>query len=572
MTPGRRPARPIRPARRLFRTVVPGARTQGRALGARSRIPSRTLGAACMTLVIAFAAATALGDGLAAQTTEPKALATKHRELGFRYLREGTPQAALGQFHAAVEADRDDKHSRLAIGMIQAEHGRLSVALDQFAAAVAIDPDFAQAHLHRGLALQRAGLANDALASFHEAVRSDPDQIPAMYALSAALRKRGDTRGARRLLGRVVDASPDFAEAIFNLALLLQREGKAKEAAEYLARASELEPENPRPRLALGIVLAELNDVSGAVSALREAVDLQPGNPDTHYNLGLALAKSQTLEEAIAHFRAALAAHPLYPGARRALGAALQRSGDLTGAAQELERAVRDFPDDSDARNTLAATLLRLKDVHGAIKHLEEAVRRSPLLVRAHRNLAQAYQRAGRKADALAAKEQSMTAASRQARSSQAILLVEQGKKFLEGGDAAAAANLFREAAKTSPDSEDAHLYHGIALWQESSDIEDSLRALDRALQINPQRAEAHYRRGLVLEAAERRDEAIAALQAAVDLAPSLEEAQRSLAELAFRAGNLKLAGQAIGAVLAWHPNDSGARQLQAQIRRRTKR
>ena len=572
MTWGRRPARPICPSRRLFRTVVPGAHGQGRALGVRNWTPGQTVGAACMALAVAFAAATALGDGLAAQTAEPKAVATKHRELGFRYLREGSPLAALGQFHAAVEADRGDKRSRLAIGMIQAEHGRLSEALDEFAAAVAIDPDFAEAHLQHGLALERAGLADDALASYHEAVRSDPDQIPAMYALSAALRKRGDTRGSRRLLERVVDASPDFAEAIVNLSLLLQREGKAREAAEYLARATELEPENPRSRLALGIVLAELDDIPGAVSALREAVKLQPGNPDTHYNLGLALTKSQALEEAIALFRAALAMHPLYPGARHALGAALQQSGDLTGAAHELEQAVRDFPDDSDARNTLASTLLRLKDVDRAIKHLEEAVRRSPLLVKAHRNLAQAYQRAGRKADALAAQDQSMTAAARQARSSQAILLVEQGRKLLEDGDAAAAANSFREAAETSPDSEDAHLYHGIALWQESSDIGGSLRALDRALQINPRRAEAHYRRGLVLEAAERRDEAIAALQTAVELAPSLEEAQRSLAELAFRAGDLKVAGQAIGAVLAWHPKDSGAHQLQAQIRQRTRR
>ncbi len=497
----------------------------------------------------------------------PPVLRGLSHELGFRYLKEGSPQAALGQFHAAVQADGGDKRSRLAIAVIQAEHGRLTEALEEFEAAVAIDPDFAEAHFQRGLALERAGQAGDAVASYHQALRSAPDLIPAMYALSGALRNRGDTLGARRLLERVVGESPDFTEAIVNLALLLQREGKAREAAKHLARATEQEPDNPRARLALGIVLAELDDMPGAVSSLRAAVKLQPDNPDTHYNLGLALAKDHAPEEAIPLFRAALAVNPRYPGARRALGAALQQSGDLIGAAQELEQAVQDFEGDSDARNTLGATLLRLKDLDGAIRQLEEALRRSPLLVKAHRNLAQAYQRAGRNAEALAASEQSEKAAARQARSGRAILLVQQGKKLLEDGDASAAAESFHEAAEINPDSEDAHLYYGIALWRSRGDVTGSLRSIDRGLQINPRRAEAHYRRGLLLEASDRRDEAMASLRVAVDLAPSLEAAQRSLAGLALEAGDLEVAAQAIAAVLAWHPDDQAAQRLQAQIR-----
>ena len=51
-----------------------------------------------------------------------------------------------------------------------------------------------------------------------------------------------------------------------------------------------------------------------------------------------------------------------------------------------------------------------------------------------------------------------------------------------------------------------------------------------------------------------------------------MDEAQRKLAALAFEAGDLKLAELAVRAVLTWHPNDSGAHQLEAQIREKANR
>ena len=281
----------------------------------------------------------------------------------------------------------------------------------------------------------------------------------------------------------------------------------------------------------------------------------------------MALTKDQSLDEAIRHFQEALALNAVHPGARRALGAALQQSGDLGGAVRELERAVRDFPNDFDARNTLGATLLRLRDLDGAIHHLEEVTRRSPLLVKAHRNLAQAYQRAGRKADALAATDRSVSAATTQAGASRAILLVQAGRQLLANGDPASAVDSLREATHASPDSEDAHLFLGVALWQSSADAEAALRSLGRAIRINPQRAEAHYRRGLVLQAAGNTDEALEAFRSSVQLAPSLVEAQRALGDLAFESGKLPIASRALAAVLAWHPGDKTSRDRLARVR-----
>ena len=158
----------------------------------------------------------------------------------------------------------------------------------------------------------------------------------------------------------------------------------------------------------------------------------------------------------------------------------------------------------------------------------------------------------------MAASERSRSAASKQASVSRAILLVDAGKQLLDAGDLAAALESFREAAQISPRSEEAHLYHGIAL-RSAGETASALEALDRCLLINPRRAEAHYRRGLVLEEAGRGEEALAALESAVGLAPSLVTAQLALGRNALGAGDLPSARRAFSAVLAWRPGDGEA-------------
>ena len=97
--------------------------------------------------------------------------------------------------------------------------------------------------------------------------------------------------------------------------------------------------------------------------------------------------------------------------------------------------------------------------------------------------------------------------------------------------------------------------------------MDASLASLDTALQLNRQRAEAQYQRGLTLSEAGRQDEALAAFRASVRLAPSLAEAQRALASLAFRRGDLASARTALSAVLMWHPDDREARDFFARVR-----
>ena len=487
--------------------------------------------------------------------------AARYREQGLLYVKQGSPQAALGHFHSALELDPSDKISHDNVGMILAEAGRTQQALSHFGKAIEIDPEFVDAHLHRAMALSRSGDPGAALSSLYVTLRLQPDLLPARYMLSEVLRARGDTRGAEGLLRSIVEQAPRFAEARSNLAALLQRDGRTEEAAKHLEQAAAAQPDNPHILLALGIARAELNDTEAAVESLGKVIEMRPGNPVAHYNLGLAFTKRQSLDEAIKHFRRSLDLDPKQPDARRALGVGLFQAGEQESAAKELMRAVTDFPDDFEAHNSLGTVLLRQRNFGQAIHHFEEAIRLNALLVKAHRNLAQAYQRAERPEEARKANLRSQEVAQKRSNNGRAMLLVQQGKHLLSIGAAAKALEQLREAKDLSPEFEDAHLWFGVAVREVSADLKESRHALEEVLKLNPQRAEAHFQLGLTLEKIGNTSGALKQLQAAVELAPSLTEAQRALGNLALESGEYSAARAAFEAVLAWEPDDKLARE-----------
>ena len=155
-----------------------------------------------------------------------------------------------------------------------------------------------------------------------------------------------------------------------------------------------------------------------------------------------------------------------------------------------------------------------------------------------------------------------MDVAKQRSNSSRVLILVENGRSLLDAGDVGAAVRDLREAAEIGPESEEAHLYLGIALRRGEQDLAGAFASLKQVLRLNPQRAEAHYQLGLTLRDSERPAEALAALRRAVDLAPSLVEAQRALGDLALELGDRETAMAAFGAVLAWDPGDAEIRRL----------
>ena len=89
--------------------------------------------------------------------------------------------------------------------------------------------------------------------------------------------------------------------------------------------------------------------------------------------------------------------------------------------------------------------------------------------------------------------------------------------------------------------------------------VEDILATTDKALAIDPKLPEAYAARGFALVVADRRDEAIAAFERALQLDPNCHEANRYYAEFCVADGQFELAAQHFMHAIAIKPTDYGA-------------
>jgi protein O-GlcNAc transferase len=280
---------------------------------------------------------------------------------------------------------------------------------------------------------------------------------------------------------------------------------------EELRAAVRLSPDNPKYTLALGTALADV-DKKEAVKVLRDAVRHSAGNADGHYNLGLALATAGEDIAAVQEFNRTLELNPKHALAWRALGITLMHQGKL----EESAAALRRVPNDAEAANNLGTVQLRLKDVRGAVETLEHAIQLNPKLIKAHASLAQAYQRAGRAAEAQRESERVAALTAEQRNRGRAMVLLESAKQQ----QTTQALSTLHQAIEASPNFADAHFQLGRLIRDSRGNPDDAIASFRRALDLDPERAEAHYEIAVTLERSGRKTEALREYGIALEMAP----------------------------------------------------
>ncbi len=114
------------------------------------------------------------------------------------------------------------------------------------------------------------------------------------------------------------------------------------------------------------------------------------------------------------------------------------------------------------------------------------------------------------------------------AKPSEAMFHVSAGAVAVAGGDAMAALGYYKRALELDPENADACNNLGIALRTLGRFAEAEV-ALRQAIRLRPNRASAHINLGLVLRSAGKFEEAVSAFSKAVEIDPNLAEAHNSL-------------------------------------------
>ena len=350
----------------------------------------------------------AIGEQLARDPVEPRALAAAQGELGFFYLAYLEVEAAPPPLENARRADPKDWRWPYLLGFIAQVRGELAAAAGFYDQALRCAPAEVGPRLRLAEVEVERGNAETAAVQLGELRRLAPDLPAALFQEARLADRQGDARTAALLLEKVVAAQPGASAARYLLGQVYRKLGREDEARQALAAGGEERVKFDDPLLLrldeLGVSEGfyrlrasrafEARDYAGAAAACRRLFSLGPGRFGDHQRLAFSLyrlgQKSEAraeLERARARPDAANAPAAERIEAHRLAAVLLLEANDRGGAIRELRAALAALegtpPGHETLRLLLAETLGREGDSGGALAVYDDWLGREPQNARA---------------------------------------------------------------------------------------------------------------------------------------------------------------------------------------------
>jgi tetratricopeptide (TPR) repeat protein len=193
-----------------------------------------------------------------------------------------------------------------------------------------------------------------------------------------AYRALRDDRAAQQSFSRAFEMG--YEEPYVLYALIEQEHvlGDQEAGLRDFAVFSERFPDSPWLHLLLGNAYASRHDVTNAETEYREAEQRDPDLPSLHYALGRLSFDRADYPTALADFRQEIELNPGFGEAYLYLGAALQREGKTADALPFFAKAAECDPNFSLTYTQLAAAQIGLKEFQAALQTLRIAKARFP--------------------------------------------------------------------------------------------------------------------------------------------------------------------------------------------------
>ncbi len=268
-----------------------------------------------------------------------------------------------------------------------------------------------------GFELVRTGRYADAARIFNAVIVVAPKDAHALYGGALALFNSGRRAEAEPLARAAAayaeaTAAPGVsagdgvqlgtADALVLLGVILAVKGDSAGALTSVRKAVMLAPRNFDAQFALGRALYGTGDPAAAANAFRAAIVLRPDSWQARFFLATALEAAQDDAHALAAYRELLVVQPDNAEGHLGVGALLVKQGgaQMDEGINELRRAVELNSELYEARVALGRALVRAGRAVEAIAHLQRAANLAPQNPEPHYQLALAYRRLGRAADA----------------------------------------------------------------------------------------------------------------------------------------------------------------------------
>lgn len=480
-------------------------------------------------------------------------------------------------------ADRIEQHDPGAfnnLGVLYFSKGLVSDAVEAFLRALALDPRMRTAARNLEIAASEPGACDGPLALLDKALERNPDDTDVARQRARLLRLIGRGAEAISALDALIADDADDAVSLFERGLIEQRAGDLRRAQRWFERASNASPDDPIPRLHLAEVLYHRGQNEQSLATLDALLESAPGMADAHLLRGFVLGDMGRHEAGLAAAEQAASINPalaalqpnlsldalpgaggsasdapgvmlsVEPGsgmARYGLGLAFRQRGYFAEARREFERSIAygedarlsthaiaeldliagqhdrardaydrllaELPDEARYWNERGVALHQAGELDGAAESYRRALQIDPRYAIAYNNLGVALADAG---EAAAAREALLRA------SEIDIALVcarlNLARWYARNRNPLAALGLLRELVAFHPTNGDVWHAMGLALGDLHRPAE-AREAFVRAIEHQPDHAEARYALADVLHALGDADGAMRETQHALGLA-----------------------------------------------------
>lgn len=422
-----------------------------------------------------------------------------HNLLGYLYLSQGNPTAAVPELQTTVQLDPANLNARNNLGNALRQTSQYDAAAAQYQYVLdhpaAGGPDPARVKFNLATVEGQAGQSDQSLALFSELTAGGNADAGVYKNYGFFLQKAGRSADAAAALQKSADLNPKDASASLNAGELYAKAGQYDPAIASLTKA--LGPQAD-PKLdgaseydayfALGESYAAKGDRPQAIKEFDTASTLQPLNAVPLYNKGVLQQQAGLNADAETSYRSALQKDPSNVQIQTALGVLLADMGDTAESASLLAAGVPKLPQNAQAApfySRLGDDYAKQKDYSGANQARLKALALSPDDTDTRVALADSYMAQKQYVSAL---QQYNLAA--QARPSDAAIQNQRGVAYKNLKQYPKALAAFKQAAHLSPANAQVQNNIGV-VYELLGNKPLAISSYKKALALNPQLAEA---------------------------------------------------------------------------------
>jgi putative PEP-CTERM system TPR-repeat lipoprotein len=489
-----------------------------------------------------------LKNALDAANEQQEALPRARWMLGKSYLETGNVMAAAKELRRANELGWNPNEVLPALAKALLSKGELEQVMALSSAG--LEPK-AAAQLQAQQALAQMGQGDIWTADTYiaKAAELHADDVEVQIAEARMLGASGDIDGALAVIQRVLNAQPDKRDAWSLKGDFLSAQNKLPEALAAFEVAIELSPENMDDRFKRGLLNLHLQRPEEVVPDIEFLLEAAPKHPLSNYLQGSLDFHSGNYADSITALTLAEPAAEQYPLILFYLAGAHLVEGSEAQALKYAEQQVSINPNFAPGRVLLASIYVQNSNAEAAQRTLRPVLDADPTDGPALKLMAKALMLGGETDQAL-----KILRTLQQMAPDSAVAHFELGAGLLFDGQGEAANQQFEAALALDPTMEQAAILRMHQL-SDTEGIDGAIAAAQEYAHSNPDSVQAHTLLGQKYLANKQVDEAIAAFNKALSLAPGDPAANHALAQIELDRGNTAASRARYQAVLAERPD-----------------